>query len=89
MDSQEAIERPRVVQGRVHHTDSDDRLRVERRLPPRVVSALRRRGHPIDLVPDWSGAMGRAHALTVWQEPGGPILAGGADPRGDGLALGY
>lgn len=73
----------------VTYSHPPDRLRVERRLPPRVVSALRRRGHLIDLVPDWSGAMGHAHALTVREEPGGPILAGGADPRGDGLALGY
>lgn len=89
MDPQEAIERPRAVHGRVRPTDPDDRLRVERRLPPRVVKTLQRRGHPVDLVPDWSPTMGQAHALTVRSEAGGRVLAGGADPRGDGLALGY
>jgi len=89
MDPQEAIERPRVVQGRARPTDPDDRLCVERRLPPRVVGALRRRGHKVDLVPDWAVTMGHAHALTVRRDAGVWVLAGGADPRGDGLALGY
>ena len=59
-------------------------------MPAGVLTTLRRRGHPLDVVPDWSWAMGHAHALTVRPEAGADRLyAGGADPRGDGLALGY
>ncbi len=89
MDPQEAIERPRFVQGRVRPTDPDDRLRVERRVPARVLATLRRRGHPVDVVAEFAVVMGQAHALTVGSEAEGVLLAGGADPRGDGLALGY
>lgn len=89
MDPQEAIERPRFVQGRVRVTDPEDRLRMEGRVPPRVRAALARRGHVLDVVADWTGTMGHAQALTVRAEPGGRLYAGGADPRGDGLALGY
>jgi gamma-glutamyltranspeptidase len=89
LDPQEAIERPRVLQGRMRVTDPEDRLRVESRLPARTVAGLRRRGHLVDLEPPWSWTMGHAQALTWQRTAGGPLLAGGADPRGDGLALGY
>ncbi len=89
MDPQEAIERPRFVQGRVRVTDSEDRLRIEGRVPRRVRAALARRGHVLDVVADWSGTMGHAQALTVRTEGAGRLYAGGADPRGDGLALAY
>jgi gamma-glutamyltranspeptidase/glutathione hydrolase len=89
MSPQEAIERPRVIQGRVRPTDPGDRLRVESRVPPRTLATLRRRGHRIDLVPERSWVMGHAHALTVKRTAAGCVLAGGADPRGEGLALGY
>jgi len=89
MDPQEAIERPRVIQGKVRPTDPGDRLRVEGRVPARTVATLRRRGHLVDLVPDRAVVMGHAHVLTVEWTAAGPVLAGGADPRGDGLALGF
>ena len=89
MDPQEAIERPRVIRGKVRPTDPGDRLRVEGRVPARTVATLRRRGHLVDLVPDRAVVMGHAHVLTVEWTAAGPVLAGGADPRGDGLALGF
>jgi gamma-glutamyltranspeptidase len=92
LDPQEAIERPRFVLGRVRPTDRPDRLRVERRVGPAVVSRLRAWGHPVELTPPLSTAMGQAHALaiTAGRGPGEPwVVAGGADPRGDGVALGY
>jgi gamma-glutamyltranspeptidase/glutathione hydrolase len=89
MDPQEAIERPRFVQGRLRPTDAADRLRVERRVSAAVRGALVRRGHVVDVVPEWAVTMGHAHALTVRSRDGGRLLAGGADPRGDGLALGH
>ncbi|MBI4012590.1 MAG: gamma-glutamyltransferase [Candidatus Rokubacteria bacterium] len=89
MDPQEAVERPRFVQGRMRPTDPDDRLRIERRVPGRVRAALARRGHPLDVVANRAVTMGHAHALTVQRRDEGRLLAGGADPRGDGLALAY
>ncbi|PYM63898.1 MAG: gamma-glutamyltransferase [Candidatus Rokuibacteriota bacterium] len=89
MDPQEAVERPRVIQGRFRHTDPADRLRVEARVSARTVATLRRRGHHIDVVAERAHVMGHAHALTFRSTPAGAVLAGGADPRGDGLALGY
>ncbi len=89
MDPQEAIERPRFVQGRMRPTDPADRLRIEARVPARVRAALARRGHLLDVVADRAVTMGHAHGLTVSDRADGRVLAGGADPRGDGLALGY
>jgi len=40
------------------------------------------------VVDDWSWATGHAHALTA-DGAADRLYAGGADPRGDGLALGY
>ncbi len=89
MDPQEAIERPRFVQGRMRVTDPEDRLRIEARVPPRVRAALVRRGHRLDVVAERAVTMGHVHALTIRREADGWLVAGGADPRGDGLALGY
>jgi gamma-glutamyltranspeptidase/glutathione hydrolase len=89
LDPQEAIERPRFVQGRMRPTDPDDRLRVEACVPDGVREALRERGHPLDVVEERSWVMGHAHALTVAGAGAERVYAGGADPRGDGLALGY
>jgi gamma-glutamyltranspeptidase/glutathione hydrolase len=54
-----------------------------------VREALRERGHPLDVVEDRSWVMGHAHALTVAGAGAERVYAGGADPRGDGMALGY
>jgi gamma-glutamyltranspeptidase len=89
MDPQEAIERPRFVQGRMRPTDSADRLRVEARVPARVRAVLARRGHLLDVVAERAVTMGHAHGVTVSDRAGSRLLAGGADPRGDGIALGY
>jgi gamma-glutamyltranspeptidase/glutathione hydrolase len=89
LDPQEAIERPRFVQGRMRPTDADDRLRMESSIPAAVREALRERGHPLDVVEDRSWVMGHAHALTVAGAGMDRVYAGGADPRGDGMALGY
>jgi gamma-glutamyltranspeptidase len=54
-----------------------------------VRAALIRRGHRLDLVAERAVTMGHAHALTIRRVANGWLVAGGADPRGDGLALGY
>jgi gamma-glutamyltranspeptidase len=45
------------------------------------------RGHEVECVEQWSQTMGHAQAIWIDQEQG--ILHGGADPRGDGMAIGW
>ncbi len=86
MEIQEAIERPRFLLGRF--TPQEPRggvLRLEGRIPKRTVTGLVRRGHHVEVVSDFFHRMGHAHGIVAR----GGTLMGGADPRGDGVALGY
>ena len=85
MDPQEAIERPRFVIGSFLAGDADDTVHLEARVPPDVVEALRARGHPVRRAPEFFVRTGHAHAI-VFRDG---TLLGGADPRGDGAALGF
>lgn len=85
MDIQEAIERPRFLMGRFYPGDSTDVLRIERRVARRALGGLRRRGHRVEAVSDFYNQMGHAQGIVVRDG----TLMGGADPRGDGIALGY
>ncbi|HSB82295.1 MAG TPA: gamma-glutamyltransferase [Candidatus Methylomirabilis sp.] len=81
MDIQEAIEAPRV---RVYQDRAVD---VETRVPTEVRAALAARGHVIRELPDWSWVVGGGQG--VWVDPVSGALAGGADPRRDGYAMGW
>src|SRR5690625_1435540 len=83
---QRAIDRPRWLHGRTWGEQTEG-LRVESRIPESAVSSLRDRGHPVTTVDDFDSIMGHAQAILVDSEHG--VLMGGADPRGDGLALGW
>jgi gamma-glutamyltranspeptidase/glutathione hydrolase len=85
LDIQEAIERPRFLIGPFTPDEPVDTLRLESRVPPRVIRALERRGHRIKLERDFFQKMGHGHGVVV----GEAVLMGGADPRGDGTALGF
>jgi len=85
MEIQEAIERPRFMYGPINPGEPADILRIEGRVPAAVLDDLARRGHNVRAVPDWFTQMGHAHGITLRDA----TLAGGADPRGDGAALGY
>jgi gamma-glutamyltranspeptidase len=85
-DVQQAIEAPRWLMGRTWGTPSRN-LSLEGRINDQVVRELKRRGQPVQMVTDWNDNMGHAHAIRVDREQG--FLEGGADPRGDGAALGY
>jgi len=85
MEIQEAIERPRFVCGPLDPGDVRDRVRIESRVRPQVRTALERRGHRVEAVSDWYARMGHAHGISV----GDGTLRGGADPRGDGAAIGF
>jgi gamma-glutamyltranspeptidase len=85
MDVQEAIERPRFLIGAFLPGEPDDIIRLESRVPRRVMAALERRGHRIRPAPEFFHKVGHAHGIVV----GDGVLMGGADPRGDGIALGF
>jgi len=81
MDIQEAIEAPRV---RVY---VDRTVDAEARIPPDVRTALQSRGHAIRVLPDYSWVVGGGQGVT--RDPNTGTLAGGADPRRDGYAMGW
>lgn len=85
-DVQQAIEAPRWLMGRTWGTKSRN-MSLEGRIPDQVVRELKRRGQPVQMVTDWNDNMGHAHGILVDRERG--CYEGGADPRGDGAALGY
>jgi gamma-glutamyltranspeptidase/glutathione hydrolase len=85
-DVQQAIEAPRWLMGRTWGTLSRN-MSLEGRISDEVVRELKRRGQPVQPVTDWNDNMGHAHAIRIDREH--RFLEGGADPRGDGAALGY
>ncbi|HVA36662.1 MAG TPA: gamma-glutamyltransferase [Candidatus Dormibacteraeota bacterium] len=85
MGVQEAIDAPRWLYGRTWG-ERHERLLVERRVDPRVLDELRRRGHDVVLADAWDDRMG--HAQAIWIDPRTGVRHGGADPRGDGIAAG-
>jgi gamma-glutamyltranspeptidase/glutathione hydrolase len=86
MDPQQAIEAPRWLYGRTWGEESHS-LKLEGRVPDNVAHELKRRGHEVEMMENWSQSMGHAQAIWIDREQG--TLLGGADPRGDGAALGY
>jgi gamma-glutamyltranspeptidase len=82
---QEAIEAPRWLYGRTWGEESKS-LRLEGRVPDATANELIRLGHDVQMMTDWSQTMGHAQAIWIDAEEG--VLHGGADPRGEGLALG-
>lgn len=84
-DVQEAIEAPRWLYGRTWGEASRS-LKLEGRIPDGVVDELERRGHEVQMVRNWSQKMGHAQAIRIDREQG--TLHGGADPRGEGIAVG-
>jgi gamma-glutamyltranspeptidase len=85
LDPQEAIERPRFLIGAFLPGEPDDTIHLEARLPGEIFEGLRARGHSVKVAPDFFMKTGHAHAIALRDG----ILLGGADPRGDGAALGF
>ena len=84
-DVQQAIEAPRWLMGRTWGAESQD-LWLEGRFPDPVVHELERRGQPVKMLPAWDDNVGHAQAIRITEDG---WLEGGADPRGDGVALGF
>src|SRR5262249_43792 len=85
LDIQEAIERPRFLIGAFLPDEPADTIRLESRVPARVFSALKGKGHNMSEAPPLFYRVGHAHGVSVRDG----VYAGGADPRGDGVALGF
>lgn len=86
MEPQAAIEAPRWVAG--GGPGSDLRLvGLESRFPEQTFVDLERRGHVVQRTSAFDVHFGHAQMILRDQETG--LLRGGADPRADGVALGY
>jgi gamma-glutamyltranspeptidase/glutathione hydrolase len=84
-DLQESIRAPRWLLGRSWGATSSS-LKLEADFPQEVIKALQAAGHNIEIVPPNNELMGHAGALV---KHANGLIAGAADPRGDGLAAGW
>ncbi|HDV6335798.1 TPA: oxamate amidohydrolase [Klebsiella michiganensis] len=82
---QESITRPRWLLGRTWGQTSDS-LKLEGRFSAESVARLRQLGHDVDVLADFSEAMG--HAGAIVRHPNG-LFEGASDPRSNGSAAGY
>lgn len=89
MGIQEAIERPRWLAGRYIPGEDNELLTLETRVPEESRRGLEGRGHRLNLVGDWSYNLGHAQGVLVRWGGEAPALFGGADPRGDGVAIAF
>jgi gamma-glutamyltranspeptidase/glutathione hydrolase len=83
MSLQDAIEAPRLSSEHFPgffspHQGAPNRVRIEARFGPKVIDELRRRGHDVDVAPDWTEGFVSAAQLD---EARG-VLEAGCDPRG-------
>ncbi|MDI3389556.1 gamma-glutamyltransferase [Streptomyces sp. B-S-A8] len=83
-DVQTAIDAPRWLYGRTWGEARRD-LRMESRFSAATLDTLGNLGHPVRQAGAWDDTMGHAQAIRITDG----VLAGGADPRGEGLALGW
>jgi gamma-glutamyltranspeptidase/glutathione hydrolase len=84
---QQAVEAPRWLAGRFAIGDPRELLNLEGRFPEATLVELGRRGHAINRWEAWNERAGHAHGITIDSASG--VLAGAADPRSDGAAIGY
>jgi len=83
---QDAIEAPRWLHGRNWGSSSND-LKMEGRIPEEVRQELIKRGHPVAVIANYTDAVGQSGVIMI--DPETNVKFGGADPRGEGAALGY
>jgi len=87
LDIERALDMPRWLSGRFALGEARDTLHIEGRYPRATLDELARRGHLLDRWEDYNELAGHAHGITI--DPATGMLAGGADPRSDGAAVGY
>lgn len=87
----EAVEAPRwrhlqnPTESTVPHT-CEDALNLESRFDPATQDALRRLGHPVNVIGPWAAT---GSAVVIQHDPTTGVLHGGADPRRDGSAIAW
>ena len=84
-EPQVAVTAPRWLLGRTWGNASTS-LKLEARFEPSIGQRLAEMGHRLDIVDDYDEMMG--HAGMIVRSPEG-MLAGGADPRGNGGVAGF
>lgn len=84
---QDAITAPRWLSGKFLGVKPNSALYVEDDMPSTVIDGLKKRGHDMRVVERGSDMMGHANGILINSKTG--ILSGAADPRSDGIALGY
>ena len=82
---QASITAPRWLLGKTWGQESVT-LKLEGRFDPGLVKALKKAGHDVEMLPDFTGTMG--HAGAIVRDPDG-VLEGATDPRSDGAAMGF
>jgi gamma-glutamyltranspeptidase/glutathione hydrolase len=82
---QEAVSAPRWLLGRTWGT-ATTKLRLEGRIAPGIVAALKGMGHDLEMLPDWTDLMGHAGMIAriPAKDGGAALLEGATDPRSDG-----
>ena len=87
LDVQSALDAPRLLYGR-SWGDASNQLLLEGSAPDAVFDGLRHSGHPVERVGWPHPRMGTAQAIRL-KGPWSPFFEGGADVRGEGVALGF
>jgi gamma-glutamyltranspeptidase len=87
LNPQEAVEAPRWCMGGTTPETPADILHLEARFLPEVFSGLEERGFKVKSVAPVDDMMGTAACIAMDHQQG--CFIGGADPRGDGAAIGY
>ena len=87
MNVQEAVEAPRWLHGGVRPGDPPDIFNLEGRIAPEVTKALEAKGHKVKVLPAFTQVMGSIQVIML--DPKSGVMRGAADPRADGVALGY
>jgi gamma-glutamyltranspeptidase len=83
---QEIMQGQRGVDGHLDR-DLEELVMLERRFPSGVPLLLDILGHRTNVVGPWDDGMGHAQAIVI--DPSSYIFEGAADPRCDGLAMGW
>ena len=79
MSLEDAVNSPRIGD------DQTDLIIYETRIPANTIQQLEAMGHPVKAYDDWHRIMGSVNGCVVLENG---IIAGAADPRRDGLAMG-
>jgi gamma-glutamyltranspeptidase/glutathione hydrolase len=81
MNIQAALEAPRFTKMTLGGSD----VRIEGRVPQKTLDELRRRGHDLEVLGDYSGLVGGGQA--VMRDSSAGVNYGASSPRKDGAAI--